>query len=362
MSKFRVIVALLIGIIFVLSAVIPVYAIDLGNPTTIRFYGANTPGTVRAKAFYNVDETGDMLFLAESYVYFAGGDPTEYTAQQAFSFDLLDTDRTTVLLSTPITGYGCKIISIYQTAAQVTAMGLVSGTQYYLRITMNPAVMTAVPTTPTENTNFVIATLDAQQWINQATGKGTSNDSLVSYIVRDILGGGSLASDLEANDAVTTYITTVQGINYLTTTGGNIFLLGCPNLAQFVPMAFQTNTSVNTSTDPSSTNGLETTGDININDRLGNQLGNAFTNLGYFLGGSTIKQWMAGLLGLFIIMFVICFAIAKVTGHPVVGIALGSMTLVVGGFLGLMPMAMAFAITALIFILAVWFFFSRGYV
>lgn len=360
-NKIRIGFIALLVVIGLFSLVVPIHAIAISNPTIIRFYGNNCT-TVRAKAFYNVYETGDMFFLAESYLNYAGGNPTDYSATQAFSFELLDTDRVTVLLSTPIIDYGCKVISLYQSKTQVTALGLVASTQYYLAITMNPSVMTAVPTTPIENTNYVVSPLIPINWIDQSIAKGTPNDVLVSYIVRGLGGGGSIANDLQLNDGVTTYITTVQGINYLTNLGADIFLKGSPNLNLYAPSAFQTTSTLNTSTDPSSTNGLAdpTKGNISIASKLGPNLGSAFTNLGHFLGGSTMPQWEAGLIGLFIIMFVICFALAKVTGHPVVPVALGSMTLIIGGFLGLMPMALAFAITMLIFILAVWFFFSRG--
>jgi len=367
-NKFRLFFISLLVLVGLFCSVVPVYAIAISNPNTIRFHGANTPGYDRAKAFYNVNETGDMFFLAESYVYFAGGNPTDYSCQQAFSFELLNTTKTSVLLSTPVTNYGCKIVAIYQTATQVTALGLVSGTQYYLRLTMNPVVMMAVPTTPIENTNYVDFPLSSDHWIDQSVGKGTVNDLLVSYVVSDKLGMGSLASDLQLNDAVTTYIITIQGVSYLTTLGANIFSTACPNLRNYAPNAFQTTSTINTSVDPNSENGLavatktdgSTGGNINITSKLGPNLGGAFTNLGHWLGGSTMPQWQAGLIGLFIIMFIICIALAKVTGHPVVPVALGSMTLIIGGFLGLMPMALAFALTMLIFILAVWFFFSRG--
>ena len=356
MKKINVIIACLFALLLVLVIVMPVSAI--GNPTTIRFYGNISGGQPRVKAFYNVKETGDMLFLAETYVHYASI-PTDYTAKQAFSFELLNaSDKTTVLQSTPIIDYECKIASIYQTAAQVTALSLVNNTQYWLRIVGNPTIFG----TPTENVNEVFYRLDISDWADQEKGNvSDASNTLLLYVAR---GSPSLASDLQTNDGVTTYITTSQGYNYLTSIGGNIFLQGCPNLNIFVPKAFQTSASVMSATDPSSANGLAdpTKGNITMTNQLGARTASGFTNLGFFLGGSSMPQWEAGLLGLFIIMFVIAIAVAKATGHPQVGIIIGSMTLMVGGFLGLMPMGLAFAITILIVVLTVWFFFSRGYV
>jgi hypothetical protein len=332
----------------VISVAVPIFAI--ANPDNIRFYGNNTGGISRAYAYYNVNQTGDMLFIAETFVDYAVV-PTDYTAKQAFNFELLDTDGITVLLSTPIINYGCKFDSIYQTAVQVTSLGLVNDTQYYLRITGNPAIFG----TPVEDTTMVTLPLTAGNWFDQSVLKGTIFDMLANDIIL-------IASDLQANDGVTTYLQLSQGQNYLTTVGGNIFLEGCPSLATYAPTAFLTSSSPSTYTEPSGTNGLETTGNINIDDQLGNNIGRGFTGLGRWIGGSTIPQAFAGMLGLVIGMVVFCVVIVQVTGHPTIGVVVGSMTFIVGGVLGLMPMAMAFVITLLIVILSVWFWLSRGYV
>jgi hypothetical protein len=351
MKKILAIVSLIL-ILFMMVA-IPIFAIS--NPTTIRFYGANTPNIIRAKGFTNVNETGDMLFMAESYVHYVST-PTDYTASQAFSYEILSSDGTTVLESVPIANYECKVIGIYQTAAQVTALGLASGSSYLQRITGNPSIFGAT----VEGTNMVTTTMVTSSWIDQSVGKGTTSDALVSYILQ-------IASDLQANDSVSTYLTTIQGTQYLTDVGGNIFLQGVPNLSNYAIGAFSTTASVNSPSAMPSGGAINTQGGMggnapSVSSSVGSTTASGITNLGLWLGGSHMPQWMAGMVGLLIIMGVLAIVFYKITSHPVVPIVIGVMVLPMAGYLGFIPIALVFAISMAVFILTVWYFASRGYI
>ena len=123
---------------------VPVFAII--DPTTITF-GSGTDANMY-QVFQNVAEDGDMLFVVESDIHYADT-PTDYTAEQSFMFELLKTDGTTVIQSTPILEFENYVESIYFTDAQVTSFDLTWQDTYSVRLTGNPAIFG----TPVEGTN-----------------------------------------------------------------------------------------------------------------------------------------------------------------------------------------------------------------
>lgn len=114
----RIIFATIVATIWLMLLATPTLAIS--NPDSITF---GTGTVARYKVFYNVYETGDMLFIAETYVHYAS-EPTDYTAEEAFSFNLMSSDLSATYLIANVPEYENKVISIYQTATQVTALGL----------------------------------------------------------------------------------------------------------------------------------------------------------------------------------------------------------------------------------------------
>lgn len=317
----------------------PVYAI--ADPDDIAF-GSGTD-TNMYQVFQNVAETGDMLFVIESYIHY-DSTPTDYTASQAFSFELLDTDGTTVIQTTPILTFENYVESIYFTPAQVTSAGLTWQDTYSVRIAGNPAIFGAL----VEGTDKVTATLQLSDYITDSPA-GTSVDGLRMFVI-------SVATDLQTNDEPTyDYIVSVQGITYLTTTGGNIFLAGIPSLNIFCPSVFQTTTSTIEYTPETSTGAYASS--LSYVTKLGPTIGNAVTNFGTWMGmGST----MAGIIILLGIMLVVCgYAYVK-TQNPLVPDAIAMALPFFGAMVGLVPLALAFTITIIIALISLYYFFTRG--
>jgi hypothetical protein len=329
-----------IAVIFTFALLpIPSYAID--DPDTIAF-GCGSD-TNMYQVFQSVAESGDMLFVAESYVHYAST-PTDYTAEQAFLFELIDTDGTTVIQSTPILEYEDYPTSLYFSADQVTSFGLTWQDTYVVRITGNPAIFG----TPVEGTNQVSATLQLSDYITDSPA-GTSVAGLRMFVI-------SIATDLQEHDTPTyDYLVNVQGVTYLTTTGGNIFLDGIPNLNTFVPDVFQTTSSTIEYTPETSTGAYA--GSLSYMTKLGPTIGNAVANFGTWMGmGST----MAGVVILFAIMLLVCgYAYVK-TQNALVPDAIAMGLPFFGSMVGLVPLALAFTITIIIALLSLYLFWTRG--
>ncbi len=333
----RISSVVLIIILSVFLFAFPVFAIV--NPGTITFGTGTTP---LYKVFTNVAETGDMLFVVEGDVHY-GAAPTDYTASQAFLFEVLNTTGTVVLTSTPLNEYQDRPISIYKTATQVLAFvpPLVSGTAYGLRITGNPLIFAS----PVGNT--VTAYLTPSDYIDQSVATDELNP------LRDFL--MIMATNIQTHDGVTTYITTVQGVRYLTTTGGSIFLQGIPALSSFCAVLFQAALESLPGDVPTSTGAYASA--MNPATQWGTNVANGLTTLGSYLG---ISQELAGSVMLFV--FVIAFAVflyMRTQSGVAVLLMVAGMPFI-GAWLGLMPMALAFIFVIFLIMLMGYFFFSRG--
>lgn len=109
----------------------------------------DSPPSIEATNIYrNLRETGDNLFLIYANIPYASLPDTPVT--ETFIWRLIDTDNTTELGSTVGTaynddGYGFNVYSMYFTAAEVTALGIVWGTSYTIRLSGNPAVFDTPP-------------------------------------------------------------------------------------------------------------------------------------------------------------------------------------------------------------------------
>lgn len=329
----RVLVLALVGL-FLVSPV--AYAIS--NPDNIDF---GTGTTMTYKVFENVLETGDWLIPVEGWVYYATP-PTDYTAEEAFLFELLNTAGNVTIRSTTLNEYGDRPISIYMSADTVTSLGLVSGTAYGLRLTGNPLIF---PST-TNNTKTIY--LAAGDYIDQSVATDTNNP-LRDYLIM-------MADHIEDYDSPSSpYITSVLGVKYLTLDGGDIFIEGIPNIASMCPTLFQAGLEPMPSEPPSSTGSYALT--LTPGQKWGATAAQGLTDLGVYLG---INQALAGSTVLFIlvIMFAV-FAYAK-TESGVSVLLMVAATPFLGAYLGLMPMALAFIFVIIIITLLGYFFFSRG--
>lgn len=326
-------------IVAVCSLLIATPVLAIANPGSITF---GTGSVELYRAFYNVYETGDMLFIAEYDIHYAS-DPTDYDADEAFLFEVLNTAGDTVLLSTPVPAYQNKIISIYQTATQVTAEGFSTGTAYQFRVTGNPTIFATL----TEGTNMVTRTLDSlASWVDQSTATASSDPLRIFCI--------DVATNLEAHDSAT-YIVTVQGVDYINSDGRDIFLDGVPSLGSFVTDLFSTSTSPMTADPPTSTGTYATT--LNITDKLGGAISGGFTNLGNWLGTS---QTLAATLFLVIAMTILFFYLYSKTGNPIAVLVYGPILPLFATYLGIIPLAIAFIVTLIVVMLLGYYFLTRG--
>lgn len=331
----RMAISILLAVIGILLIASPVLAI--ADPDAIAF---TSSGTGRYKAFENVYETGDMLFVAESYIHYVS-EPDDYTASEAFSFQLLNAAGDTVLLQTSIIDYEDTVISIYQTATQVTALGLVSGSYYKLRIAGNPTIFGST----VEGTNMATRQLAASDWSDQSTYSGV--DSLLYSFCIDVV------TNIEASSG-TTHTALVDGVTYLDTSGADLFLAGIPSLNVFLPEIFLIATSPMTAEDPAHTGAYQTT--LTPTTMLGSNIAKSVTNMASWMGvGSTT----AGIIISAILGFILLPVIYFKTHNNTLAMMAASLFVLVCGYLGLFPLAIAFIIASVILILTGFLFWGK---
>ncbi len=335
MKKNKLVCAVALAILGLFLVATPTLAISNPNSITMPYY----------KVFYDVKETGDMFLAAEGKVIYTV-EPTDYTASEAFLFEWLDVAGTTTLASTPISDYGDRPTGIYLNATQVTALGLVVGTSYKIRIVGNPLIFASTAG------NIVNATLVAEDYSDQnlgADGGIPSNNNLRNGML-------VVAQDMENYDTpADDYITTVQGYDYLTIAGGDLFLNGMPGLNILCPILFQTGIEAMTGDDPESTGTYGQT--LTVTQKWGATVANGLTMLGSWLG---INQALAGSLVLFALVIALAVYVYSKTESGIVVLLMVAATPFIGAYLGLMPLALAFIFVIFIVVLLGYFFFSRG--
>lgn len=317
-------------------------ALAIANPDGIAFTSAVTP---RYKVFEDVAETGDMLFVAEGYVDYTV-EPTDYTASEAFLFEVLNTTGNVTLLSRPLQAYGNRPISIYQSASQVTSANLTSGAAYILRISGNPLVFTS----PTGNS--VNVTLADSDWIDQGLGADSeppSDNNLRNFLIQ-------VMEDVEDNDVPTTdYLITSNGYRYVQDEGISILIEAIPSILTICPVLFNAGSIPMDADNPESTGAYAAT--ITPIQKWGQLTADGLTNIGVFLG---VNQQLAGSVVLFIMAIALSVYAYRKTQSGVTVLLLVSSAPSIGGYLGLMPMALAFIFVMVIVILMGFYFFGRS--
>lgn len=337
-GSLSVLTAVTIMLLMAVVMAMPVSAI--GNPNTITF--GSQSNTNMYMVFEDLTEEGDWLFVAESYIHYVAP-PTDYYASQAFSFQILDTDGTTVLFSTPILEYENYPTSIYLTAAQ--AAGLVWQDNYAVRLTGNPAIFGA----PVEGVNMRTHTLQASDYITDSPA-GTAEAALrlfAIHIMQDIEDEVALPAEV--------YVATVQGVDYLTTDGGTIFLRAVQGANVWIPNLLQTTSAVieEEALDPTETYAASLT----VRNQLGQVIADGVTNFGVWFGMSST---MAGIVILLLMMLAIGGYTYVKFQSPLVPDAILIALPILGAYLGLVPLAIAFSITIGIIVISGYYFFTRG--
>jgi len=330
---------ILVGVLLIVSP-----ALAITNPDDIDFGSGNLP---LYKIFENVQETGDMLFVAEGLVEYANpADYAPYKADESYLFEILSTDGSDTLLSTPLNDYGDRPISIYQTATQVEDAGFISGTAYGFRITGNPLMFVS----PVGNS--VTTYLTDEDYVDQLLGVdgGVASDNpLRNFLI-------IMAENIEDYDTpVDDYITTIQGIRYLTIEGGDIFLEGISGLGAFCPILFQAGLEPLVGDTPEATGAYALT--LTATQKWGQTVGNGLKSLGDYLG---INEMLAGSVVLFALGLMFAAYVYKETESGITVLLIVATLPFFGSYLGLMHIALAFIFTISIVVLVGYFFFSRG--
>ncbi len=331
----RLLYSTALAVLLVMVSVMPVLAII--NPDSISFASS---GAGRYKVFENVHETGDMLFVAESYIPYTVT-PDDYTASEAFSFQILNVAGDTVLLQTAITDYEDTVISIYQTAAQVITAGLISATLYKFRLTGNPSIFGAT----VEGVNMATKPLTAPDWTDQSEFSGIES-WLYSFLI-------SVVSNIEVSSGAT-HTAPVGGVRYLDASGATLFLAGIPSLNVFLPEIFLVVAVPMTDTDPTSTGAYQVT--INPVAQLGANIGASVANMSDFMGVSTTT---AGIIITSLLAFIFLPVIYWKTKNGTVSMIAASLFTIFCGYLGLFPLAIAFIIAGVILILTGFLFWGK---
>ena len=331
----KLLISSLLAVMSILLIAFPVLAIADPGAGNIAFASS---GEGKYKVFENVHETGDMLFVAESYIHYAAT-PTDYSASEAFSFQVLNVAGDTVLLQTAIADYEDTVISIYQTAAQVALNAdLVSGTLYTLRITGNPSIFPDL----VEGENMATKPLTAADWLDQSEYDGT--DSWLYYLCIAIVTNIDLAG----------HTVQVEGITYLDASGATLFLAGIPSLNVFLPEIFLTVASPMTDEDPAHTGAYQTT--LTPVAQLGPQIAGSVTGMASWLA---ISNTAAGMLITAILGFIFLPVIYFKTRNGTISMIAASFFIILCGYLGLFPLAIAFIIAGVVLILTGFLFWGR---
>jgi hypothetical protein len=167
--KFLVLI-LILSVISSVVVALPVSASPT-NPTTIGFYATGNQPSPDFGAFYNLtsSSSGDVLFVAEGFVYYAVPTNEPATAAIAFSFEVLSPTGQ-VMLSTPLNSYGDRPISIYLSASQVTALN----TQFGISLLNNPNISFVIAGNPvifgalTPNVNETTQIVSGSYWFDES--------------------------------------------------------------------------------------------------------------------------------------------------------------------------------------------------
>jgi hypothetical protein len=334
-------ISILVVLILIIAGTLPVYAMT--DPDNI-FFGTAGNGLPVIAAFTNVSATGDMLFVAESYIDYASTPTTD--ASSAFLFEILSPDGSTVILSTPVWAYEDVPVSIYLTAAQVTSLGLTSGTSYQYRLTGNPLLFPTM-----DGSNTVTTSLSSKNWFNQSLNSGGTLSPLRGFSI-------SMMQDIQTHDAVTTYLTLISGVKYITDVGSDIMLGGVVGLDVWCSQLFQFSVQNIVPTTPSSAGAYANT--LNPAGQLGAETSLGLKEFGIFLGLGSNGVMAGGIVYLLLTLGAIVYMATRIQSPLVLPIgAIGMIT--IGAFLGFIPLALLFMVMAFIIILTAIYFFTRGF-
>jgi len=362
--KLLAVVLFLIMVGSVLSA-LPVSATSV-NPTTIKFGTYNIPWF---QAFYNLtsSNSGDILFVCEGYVYYATPANEPAPANQAFSFEVLSPTGQ-VMLSAPLNSYGDRPISIYLSAAQVTALN----TQYGINLINNQNISFVIAGNPlyfptlTAGVNEVTQPVSSSYWLNEWLVYN------ISYSSTDIMQQFMLqiALDMQNTDSpVTPYLIQSAGVTYLNASAGtsgqqsgqSLMLQGIGGLQNWCQAIFQTSSSPMTAGQPATTQSIQTGN--SVQNMMGSTIANGLDGFRAYLGlaaGAGGRTEAGVIITVIACGFLVYYMTKKgFVDQRIIFIAC-AIVVVAFGWLGIFPISVLFLLAAGIAIYTFYYFWTRG--
>ncbi len=330
LNKGRIFSAYIIVLILVTIFSLPVCAV--ANPDNITIH--------TAKAFENIWEDGDMLFVVSYDIEYAS-EPTE-DAEYTFQVNLLDSTGATIYLSRAIEEYQYNVISIYATPAQVTALGLVYGSAYKIRVTGNPAFFASL----VEDINMDTQSLSPEDW--NTDGANSAIELLRLHCI-------DVADALESDWSVTLLTTTTEAEQVLNTTGSTTFLTAIPELNDAVPALFSL-ASGTANINPNTVNATYESA-TTIENKLGTSISDAFEGIGNFFG---ISETFAGGFWLLLLMLTTASIIFLNSGNSAGAMILTIPFVVMGAYLGVIPISLLYTLAILVIVYVFYFIWLRG--
>jgi hypothetical protein len=325
----RLAIAVIIGIMCFIAPVTPCLAIADPDSLTIS----------SLKVFQNIYETGDILFVCLYDIAYAS-EPTE-DCEDAFMFNLYNTAGTTLIAQRNVKYYQYNVTSMYFDATAAAA--LTWETAYILRITGNPVLFDPL----VEGTNQATYTLSISDYITAAMADSRE------YLRLHCL---DLAQDLEDNWGVGyDLVTTTADGERLTATGRIVFLDAIPGLDSAVDDLFQLSSGSMDITWDTHDADLQTT--LSMANKAGTTVANAFTGIGAYLGMS--GQSVAGLF-IVLITLITMGIVFFYSGNTVAAMAISSPIIIMGGWMGLVPLVIIFIAAMLIVLYVLYHFVLRG--
>ena len=212
--------ALIIGLLLVGLYPLPALAADPPAPANLQIESA--------KAFRNVVEDGDFVFVFHHNIHYAEEDQPDDPANKLFTFRLLDTNGVDHLASiVPYvyynSGYDQGCAAFYFTADEVEEKEMAWESTYIVRISGNPEYFSSPPLT-----NRTLVTSDYSQVETQE-----ENQTLLGNYILDI------ARALEVNwDTQLLYPATLGTVLY--STGETYFRGAIPGIQAMAPQIFAT--------------------------------------------------------------------------------------------------------------------------
>lgn len=290
---------------------LPQPVLAIGNPDSI--------SVESIKAYVGIWEEGDMLFVIE---YDIDYDPEpEEDPEDTFLFGIWD--------ETDVKGpdialnyYLHNFISIYLTAAQVTAFGYAKNDELKVKILGNPVYFETL----TEGVNMATMSLSAGHWI-----EGSSLDQTRQYLADWCI---VLAEVFEASWGIE-LLTSSDKLNIV---GKLKFEEAIPGLQSVCPDIFQISASY-----PDDPEGVgNATFQTTLTGRMGNRLSGVLENFGsWFFGKASMGIFIGG-AGLAILYFILAGRIFIATGSVPGAIAVSIPFLFVGNLVGVLPLVITF--------------------